>query len=1026
MRLFLSLVVSFLTASLALPVAAQTSAEWQQRVAYEMDVRLLADRHQMEGFQRLTYYNNSPDTLHRVFYHLYFNAFQPTSMMAERNRHLPDPDRRVVPRIFELGPDEIGYHRVLSLTQNGRPVTYRVNDTVLEVELAEPILPGGSAVMEMTFASQVPLQTRRNGRDNREGIDFSMAQWYPKIAAYDERGWHNDPYIGREFYAPFGTFDVRLTLPAHYVVGATGVLQNPDEVGHGYQNDTTAVYTYEPTDSLTWHFVAENVHDFAWAADPDYIHDRITDDLGITYHLFYQPDVAQGWRAMRRWVPALIQFFSANIGPYPYPQFTVMQAGDGGMEYPMVNFITGGRTPSSLLGVTAHEAAHEWFYAALASNEADYAWMDEGFTDYWTTEAVSRLLGLGDPSHASAGLSVLRAQNLGLFERLNTPSDWFRTNSGYGTAAYSGGHMIAELLGYVLSEPVRDAFFREYYRRYLFRHPNPYDVEAVAEDVSGLVLDWFFEQFVNTDWTLDYAIADVDARRQGDGWHTTIVLEREGDAVLPVDLRLTLEDGSVRWVNIPLVIMGGHKPVPDDWIVAEPWPWTATRYVLELSLPARVKEAVIDPLHQTPERTRLNDRHPFPLHASFLNAPSQTWDRYNLGYRPLASYADDFGFGAGLQARGTYLFGDHALSAMVTLWPQVLASGGEDPSLDFTPAETSVFDGIDYEFSYERTVRSIGPFATASVQARKHLGVMENTISVRKQLGRFASLRQTNRRVTVALQHQFVPSDRRFTLGGVPFFSREHVASAVLSYEVARGMDRLALGAEVGMGFGAAGGGLAGSPGSQASRLFVEAEKGAALGALRGLASVKLGLGSEALAFHKRFRLGAATAEEAWRDDTFRTLSAPFDDALTEAHLAALGEPGPVAYLLAADGTNPASPAPAGTPVGTSMIAGSLTLTTPPVAQTAWLRPLTLHAFSGAGAVGGKHALGSNAFLADAGLGLTYDVAQLPILRRWTAQSDVLSGLRLTARFPVWVSHPELIDEGDDPFAFRWIIGVSR
>ena len=207
----------FLTSVLAAPaVLAQQAAPWQQTVAYDMDVRLDTDRHHLAGRQRLVYTNNSPDTLRQVFYHLYFNAFQPTSMMAERNRHLPDPDRRIVPRIFELGPDEIGYQRIASLTQDGVPVPFRVDDTVMQVDLARPIPPGTSSTFEIVFEAQVPLQTRRSGRDNREGIDYSMTQWYPKMAAYDALGWHADPYVGREFYAPFGTFDVRITLPSAY------------------------------------------------------------------------------------------------------------------------------------------------------------------------------------------------------------------------------------------------------------------------------------------------------------------------------------------------------------------------------------------------------------------------------------------------------------------------------------------------------------------------------------------------------------------------------------------------------------------------------------------------------------------------------------------------------------------------------------------------------------------------------------------------------------------------------------------
>ncbi|MEX1054446.1 MAG: M1 family metallopeptidase, partial [Rhodothermales bacterium] len=466
-------------------------------------------------------------------------------------------------------------------------MAFEIHDTVMEVDLASPIPPGGTVVFEMAFHSQIPLQTRRSGRDNREGIDFSMAQWYPKMANYDERGWHADPYIGREFYAPFGSFDVRITLPSSYLIGATGELQNPSEIGHGYGETEIP-----ETDSLTWHFRAENVHDFAWAADPDYVHEVVEGENDVTYHLLYQDNVAEEWEKMREWVPQIIEFYSRRFGPYPYPQFTVVQAGDGGMEYPMMTLILGDIPPMGLLGVTAHEAGHMWYYGVLGSNEADYAWMDEGFASFAETEF--RAHQTKRPStHSRSHMGVLQFQHLDLFERMNTPSDLFDTNAGYSVAAYTAGEMLLDMLGYVISDTLRDTFLLEYFDRFRFRHPNPYDVEKVAEDVSGLHLDWYFDQFTNTTWKVDYAVDDVESQRTHDGWESAIELERKGRAVLPVDLRLTLADGSVQWVTVPLSIMHGHKPLPDGWIAADPWEWTSPEYTLRVSLPSAVTKAEI-------------------------------------------------------------------------------------------------------------------------------------------------------------------------------------------------------------------------------------------------------------------------------------------------------------------------------------------------------------------------------------------------------------------------------------------------
>ncbi|WP_456425000.1 M1 family aminopeptidase [Rhodocaloribacter sp.] len=1002
---------------------ARAQSPWQQRVAYEMDVTLHPDRHRMDGFQRLTYFNHSPDTLRRVFYHLYFNAFQPHSMMAERNRHLPDPDGRIVPRIWNLGPDEIGFHEILSLTRNGRPVAFEIHDTVMRVTLAEPIPPGGEAVFEMRFRSQIPLQTRRSGRDNREGIDYSMSQWYPKMAEYDERGWHADPYVGREFYGPFGTFDVRITVPADYVLGGTGVVVNAAEVGHGYADVPTP-----DADSLTWHFHAENVHDFAWAADPDFLHDRIEGPDGVTVHLLYQPDVAEAWQPMRAWVPQILAFYNEHVGPYPWPQFTVAQAGDGGMEYPMVNFITGRRSPFSLLGVTAHEAAHEWFYGILGSNEADYAWMDEGFTSYISGEAFMHIASRGRTpgDHRRAVQNVATALALGFADRLNTPADWFRENRAYGVAAYSGGEMIAEMLGYVISDERRDAFFKEYFRRFKFHHPDPFDVEKVAEDVSGLRLDWFFEQFLNTTRTLDYGVGSVASRRAGDGWTTTITLHRKDDVVMPVDLRLTLDGGETRWVTVPLTIMEGHKPVPEGWIVAEAWPWTSPSHTITVTLPEKVVKVELDPLERTPEQNRLDNASSFPLDVAFLRPPAPAWNRYGVGVRPLAQYTHDFGAGVGLQARGAYVLGRYRAQATVKLWPEVLFSGGDDPALDTDPRRTSFFDGIDYAASYAHPIRALGPFAALTFSARKHLGFMENEIALSTPFGSRAGAGGPHR-LTVSLLHQYRASDRFFRPTGFPTlrpdFPRLHLGSLRLAYAYVKDGSRAEVTVELGGALEAV---FPRDTPASANRITADFTEDLRLGRFPVRYRVRFGLGAPGLAFHKRPRLGVGSYEDRWRSAAFRNVAAAFERPLDDAHLVAFSGVGPVAYALSRTGAGRRRVI-LGARAARNIFAGTVTLGSGPVSAHPWLHPFEAEAFFGFGTVWNEELLGValRDLVADAGVSLAYDVSALAPLRRWIAQSDALSGLRLVARFPLWASNPEHIARDEDAFAFRWLLGVQ-
>ena len=237
---------------------------WQQRVKYTMNIDMDVQANQFKGTQKLEYSNNSPDTLTRVFYHLYFNAFQPNSMMDQRSRILgqttfgnrQDWDPRVKDRILNLKPNEIGYHKILSLKMNGRPQQFNIQETILEVKLDRAILPKSKVVFEMEFESQVPLQVRRSGRDNpNTKVRYSMSQWYPKLCEYDDEGWHPTPYVAREFYGVWGDFDVTINIDKTYMIGGSGYLQNADQIGFGYEKPGTKV-TSPKSDKLSWRFMA--------------------------------------------------------------------------------------------------------------------------------------------------------------------------------------------------------------------------------------------------------------------------------------------------------------------------------------------------------------------------------------------------------------------------------------------------------------------------------------------------------------------------------------------------------------------------------------------------------------------------------------------------------------------------------------------------------------------------------------------------------------------------------------------------
>ncbi len=571
------------------------------------------EKHQFSGKQKIVYTNNSPDTLTKVFYHLFFNAFKPGSMMDVRSRTIPDADSRVADRISKLKPEEEGFHIVKKLSQDGKDLTFHIQGTILEVKLATPILPGAKAEFMMDFYSQVPLQVRRSGRNNAQGIDYSMTQWYPKLAEYDYEGWHADPYVGREFYGVWGDFDVKISIDKKYVLGGTGYLQNPNEIGHGYA--TPNVEVKQPLgEKLTWHFVAPQVHDFAWAADPDYIHDVKQVPNGPTLHFLYQPDTTGHWARLENEMVEAFHIMNNKFGKYPYKQFSTIQGGDGGMEYPMATLITSGRTYGGLLSVTIHEAFHNWYYGVLATNESKYPWMDEGFTSYAQDYVLNALREYENPNpHAGdiTRMAELHANNLQ--EPLSTHADHFSTNYCYGISSYVKGSAFLMQLEYMVGKEAFWKGMKRYFNEWGFKHPTPNDFIRVMEKTSGLELNWFMDLWVGTTQHIDYSIDDLEKEKKG---KTIVELKRVGPFPMPLDIKVVDKDGNTYWYYIPVGLMRGEKPADEGQesrIILPDWEWTNPTYSIELDIKKRkIESIVIDPSTRLADLNSLNGIYPFP------------------------------------------------------------------------------------------------------------------------------------------------------------------------------------------------------------------------------------------------------------------------------------------------------------------------------------------------------------------------------------------------------------------------------
>ena len=570
------------------------SQYWQQAVDYTMEVALDHKSATYSGVQKIVYTNNSPETLNKVFYHLYFNAFKPGSEMAVRQRSSADKNTRFKISLDSLAPNQAGYLRVSGLTQNGVLLNPIDSETILEVPLNSPIAPGKSALFELAFEGHVPDVIRRAGKNSSEGVAFSMAQWYPKMAEYDSEGWNADPYTGREFHGVWGDFDVKITLDKDFMVAASGYLQNAETIGKGYSDRKRAK---TKKGKITWHYIAPMVHDFTWAADVDYIHDTYPGPNDVDLHFFYKndPEIIENWKKLQPHTAELMEYYNSKIGQYPYKQYSVVQGGDGGMEYAMLTLITGGRKYGSLFGVTAHELAHSWFQHVLATNETKHEWMDEGFTSFISSLAENEILNQNKdfPLEGSyRGYYALAASGGEMPQSTN--ANRYYHNYAYERTAYSKGAVFLGQLSYIVGKEKVFEILQTYYNEWKFKHPLPNDLRRIAERISGIQLQWFLTDWTQTTNTINYSIDAVEEAPDG----TTIRLKRKEVMPMPLEILIQYKNGEVELHYIPISLMRGEKenPYSLEWKTQPDWPWANLNYSFTIDKEKNQIEAiVIDP-----------------------------------------------------------------------------------------------------------------------------------------------------------------------------------------------------------------------------------------------------------------------------------------------------------------------------------------------------------------------------------------------------------------------------------------------
>jgi hypothetical protein len=570
---------------------------WQQRADYTIAVALDTAAHRVSGTVTIRYTNNSPDSLRFVWLQLDQNLYRQNS----RGSALFAPDSRWGVGGFQGGFD------IADVQVNGRAAALRVDDTMGRIDLDQPLAPsGGRATITMRYAFTVP--EHGSDRMGRDGTLYEIAQWYPRMAVYDDlRGWNTEPYLGQgEFYLEYGDIDYSVTAPAGFTIAGSGMLQNGRDILTTAQRErlvraarssvVVPVITNDEARAVatpgtrTWRFRAENVRDVAWAAAPDFRWDATNAD-GVLAQAYYQVAKAgTGWEQAAEQTAWTIRTYSQLFSRYPYPQATTVAGPVGGMEYPMfvmVHYAKPLDDPRSVFGTLDHEHGHEWFPMVVGSNERRYAWQDEGINSYINAFSNERRYP-GTSSFPAYVENWKRTVDAHIDVPLMTPPDRIDARALGALGYRKPAAVLLALRNNVVGAETFDRAIREYIRRWSFKHPSPGDFFRTVESVSGMDLGWYWRSFFYGTEVLDIGIDNVMMRQQEGRTTATVALRRHTSVPFPVRVRLLLADRTTKDVDLPVEIWARgdrHEavvPVNGPVIGARLWPqglvpdWDAT------------------------------------------------------------------------------------------------------------------------------------------------------------------------------------------------------------------------------------------------------------------------------------------------------------------------------------------------------------------------------------------------------------------------------------------------------------------
>ncbi|MCF8217936.1 MAG: M1 family metallopeptidase [Bacteroidales bacterium] len=747
----ISLIIGLIILAFGAIAQAEYESYWQQRTHYTIDATINADTDILTGHEQLVYYNNSPHKLGKLYFHLYQNAFQPGSYLDNKQKNYNNP-------IWGMGRYESEGKgiEVSNVTVNGKKVSTTKDNTILEVALNNSIKPGDSAIIEMDFNTYFDIEAgwRRMRVYETYGVkSYNGGHWYPRISVFDRKfGWTADQHMVHEFYGDFGTYDIKLTFPKHYILDATGILQNEKEVLPDELKEKLDITNFknkplysepseiiEPTsETKTWHFHAKNVHDFAFVASPLFRIGEVEWN-GITCRALAMEPHAARWQDAARLAADIIQIFSEDFGRYAYPKIIVADV-QSGMEYPMLT-MNSGMSPG-YADIFSHEIAHNWFFAAVGTNETYRAALDEGFTQFLNSYALEKLQksrpvrypktssfpGNKKKQHSISYSEVFKGYYDDAFyhegTRLNQHSDKFDTGELYGRVyrqTYYKSASMLKNLQFVLGDSLFRSSVKHYYKTWKFRHPYLEDMRNAFINHSGVELNWFFDQWLNTKKTIDYGVASVKNKKDS----TQITLERHGRMEMPLDVLVIRKNGDSTLYHIPnrKFVKATEAKVLDKWFG---WDKLNPEYTFTVQGKSKVKDVIIDPGREISDMNRLNNTRKCNLSTDIdylVTQPEIPW-YYDSYIRPDIWWNERDGLKAGIHLDGSYMKELHKFSLSAFYNTQLL-----------TEEENSSFP-VSWQFSYKTRLNKAPNKSELRVASIYDAGWSFNKVAFRQHLGK--------------------------------------------------------------------------------------------------------------------------------------------------------------------------------------------------------------------------------------------------------------------------------------------------